>query len=80
MGIFTIDLTLKDNITEKKYKIDITVHAPRLEIINCIIDDSVYGNNNFMAEPGENFNLIFQIHEPGKQQHIRTIHYRKPAD
>ena len=65
LGIVTIDLTLKDNKTEKKYKIDITVHAPRLEIINCIIDDSVYGNNNFVAEPGENFSLIFQVRNRG---------------
>ncbi len=65
MGIFTIDLTLKDNTTEKKYKIDITVHAPKLEIINCIIDDSVNGNNNFVAEPGEDFNLVFQIMNRG---------------
>ena len=64
-GIITIDLTLKDNRTEKKYKIDITVHAPVLEIINCIIDDSELGNNNFIADPGENFNFIFQIRNTG---------------
>jgi len=64
-GIITIDLTLKDTRTEKKYKIDITVHAPQLEIINCIIDDSELGNNNFIADPGENFNLIFQIKNEG---------------
>jgi len=65
LGIFTIDLTLKDNAIEKKYKIDITVHAPKLEIINCKIDDSVYGNNNYVAEPGEDFSLIFQIMNRG---------------
>jgi hypothetical protein len=64
-GIITIDLTLKDTRTEKKYKIDITVHAPKLEIINCIIDDSELGNNNFIADPGENFNLIFQVKNEG---------------
>ena len=65
LGIVTVDLTLKDSKTEKKYKIDIRVHAPRLEIINCIIDDSVYGNNNFVADPGENFSLIFQVRNLG---------------
>jgi len=65
LGIATIDLTLKDSNGEKKYKIDITVHAPRLEIINCIIDDSAYGNNNFIADPGENFNLVFQVRNLG---------------
>ena len=64
-GIVTFDLTLKDSMSEKNYKIDISVHAPRLEIINCIIDDSVYGNNNHIAEPGENFNLVFQIRNMG---------------
>jgi hypothetical protein len=78
LGIVTVDLTLKDNRTEKKYKIDIKVHAPRLEIINCIIDDSVYGNNNFVAEPGENFSLIFQVRNLGSSntsgQFIITSH------
>ena len=64
-GIITIDLTLKDNRTEKKYKIDITLHSPKLEIINCIIDDSQYGNNNFIVDPGENFKFIFQVKNTG---------------
>jgi hypothetical protein len=65
LGIITVDLTLKDDKTEKKYKIDIRIHAPELEIINCLIDDSVLGNNNYIAEPGENFDLIFQIRNHG---------------
>ena len=65
LGIITVDLTLKDDKTEKKYKIDIRVHAPELEIINCLIDDSVLGNNNYIAEPGENFDLIFQVRNHG---------------
>jgi hypothetical protein len=65
LGIITLDLTLKDSKIEKKYKIDITVHAPELEIINCLIDDSVYGNNNYIAEPGENFSLVFQVRNLG---------------
>jgi len=64
-GIITIDLTLKDSRIEKKYKIDITLHAPKLEIINCIIDDSEYGNNNFIVDPGENFKFIFQVKNTG---------------
>ena len=65
LGIITIDLTLKDSRTEKKYKIDIIVHAPELEIMNCIIDDSEVGNNNLIADPGETFNLIFQVRNTG---------------
>jgi hypothetical protein len=65
LGIITLALTLKDSKTEKKYKIDIIIHAPELEIINCLIDDSMYGNNNYIAEPGENFSLIFQVRNVG---------------
>lgn len=64
-GIATIDLVLKDNKTEKKYRIDIILHAPKLEIINCNIDDSVLGNHNYTADPGETFNLLFQIRNLG---------------
>lgn len=64
-GIITLDLTLQDDKVVKKYKLDIVVHAPRLEIVNCIIDDSTYGNGNFVADPGETFNLIFQIRNLG---------------
>lgn len=65
MGIITIDLKLKDSRTEKDYRIDITLHAPDLEIINCLIDDSLYGNGDFVADPGEDFNLIFQVQNLG---------------
>lgn len=65
LGIITIDLTLKDDKAEKKYRIDLTIHAPKLEIINCIVDDSQLGNNNSIADPGENFNLVFQVRNNG---------------
>ncbi len=65
LGIITVDLTLKDSKTEKKYKIDIKVHAPVLEIINCIVNDSSQGNNNYVADPGESLNLIFQVRNLG---------------
>ncbi len=64
-GIITFDLLLKDIITSKQYKVDITVNAPRIEIINCILDDSVIGNNNFVADPGETFELLFQVANTG---------------
>lgn len=65
MGIITVDLLLKDTRIEKKYKIDFTIHAPRLEIINCLVDDSQFGNNNMIADPGETFNLVFQVRNTG---------------
>ena len=63
--VITFDITIRDSKTEKKYKADVLVHAPRLEIINCIIDDSAIGNNNFIPDPGETFNLILQIRNSG---------------
>lgn len=65
LSIATIDLVLKDNKTEKKYRVDIKLHAPKLEISNCIIDDSVLGNGDFIADPGETFTLMFQVKNIG---------------
>jgi hypothetical protein len=64
-GIISFSLILKSSMSEKHYKIDITVHAPRLEIITCIIDDSESGNNNFIADPGETFTLVFRVSNNG---------------
>jgi hypothetical protein len=65
MGIITIDLLLKDSRAEKHYKIDICVHAPALTITNCIINDTIAGNLNNVADPGETFYLIFKVDNNG---------------
>lgn len=65
MGIFTINLTVKDQVYEKHYSIDICVHAPDLQILNCIIDDKLLGNGDNIADPGETFNLIFKVRNRG---------------
>ena len=65
MGIVTINLILKDQKSEKHYTIDLVVHAPELQIISCIIDDSVLGNDDHIANPGETFNLIFKVRNQG---------------
>ncbi len=64
-GIITFELLLRDDKGEKKVKTDLTVHAPILEIVNCVVDDSAEGNNNSIAEPGETFDLVFQIRNHG---------------
>ncbi|HPM18602.1 MAG TPA: C25 family cysteine peptidase [Bacteroidales bacterium] len=64
-GIITLDLILRDDRGEKRFKTDITIHAPVLEIVNCLIDDSEEGNNNSVADPGETFNLVFQVRNYG---------------
>jgi len=65
MGIATIDLLLADSKTEKNHKIDVCIHAPKLEIINCRISDSVSGNSNFVPDPGETLDLVFRVLNSG---------------
>jgi hypothetical protein len=65
MQMVTINLVLKDLKTEKHFTIDIAVHAPKLQIISCIMDDSVLGNGNHIADPGETFTLIFKVRNQG---------------
>ena len=64
-GNITLDLLLKDSKTEKHYKIDICVHSPELAITNCVINDTISGNRNNVADPGETFYLIFKIFNQG---------------
>jgi hypothetical protein len=64
-GVATIDLTMKDQKSEKHYTIDILIHAPELQIISCILDDATSGNGNHIADPGETFNLVFKIRNQG---------------
>ena len=65
LGIITIDLTLKDSRDEKRYKIDICAHAPKLDITGLLIDDSVTGNGNYVPDPGETVNLVFNVSNLG---------------
>ena len=64
-GYITLNLSLRDSKTAKNYNIDICVHSPVLEILNCLIDDSGTGNGNYLAEPGETFNLLFKVSNSG---------------
>ncbi len=64
-GMITLDLILKDDAAEKHYKIDIIIHAPELDIISCVLDDSDSGNGDMIADPGETFKLIFRVRNTG---------------
>ena len=64
-GIITFNLQVKDSVSEKNYIVDINVHAPKLEIISCKIDDTLYGNKNFIADPGETVNFVFIVKNQG---------------
>jgi hypothetical protein len=65
LGIATIKLLLKDQVTEKHYSIDICIHAPQLQIINCILDDKTTGNGDNIPDPGETFKLVFKVRNQG---------------
>ncbi len=65
LSVITFNLLLKDQLSEKHYSIDICVHAPDLQIINCIIDDKIVGNGDFIPDPGETFNLVFKVRNQG---------------
>ncbi len=64
-GIVNLDLILKDDATEKQYKIDILVHAPELDILSYLMDDSMTGNGDLIADPGETFRLVFYVQNLG---------------
>jgi hypothetical protein len=65
MQRITFELTLKDLTSSKTYLVDIVAHAPSLQIITSLIDDSVLGNGNYIADPGETFSLIFKVKNTG---------------
>ncbi len=65
LSVVTINLLLKDQLSEKHYTVDICVHAPNLQIINCIVDDKILGNGDFIPDPGETFNLVFKVRNQG---------------
>jgi hypothetical protein len=71
--IVTIDLVLKDDLVEKRYKIDILLHAPVVDIISMSVDDSETGNNNRAAEPGETVKLIFRVENQGSSNTSGTL-------
>ncbi len=61
----TLNLKLKDSFNEKNYKIDIKLHAPVIEILSCLVDDSITGNNDHFIDPGETLNLVVKILNSG---------------
>lgn len=61
----TLDISIKDYLTEKTYKTDIRLYSPVLSILNCTIDDTENGNGDFIADPGETLNLLVNINNSG---------------
>jgi hypothetical protein len=65
MGIASLTLTVGSNATKKEYSLDLTLHAPKLQIAICSIDDSDEGNGDYFADPGESFYLVFRLRNDG---------------
>jgi hypothetical protein len=65
MSVATVILTLGDDSAVKQYIIDIALHAPDLRIISCTIDDTVLGNGDLIADPGEKYQLIYKVQNLG---------------
>jgi hypothetical protein len=77
-GIITLDLTVKDDKAEKHYRIDICLHAPKLDIISYVMDDFGTGNGNYIADPGEVFKLIFRVRNSGSSSTSGTLNISSP--
>lgn len=80
MGAATIMLTLKDDKSDKLYKIDLTIHSPELQIISCTIDDKMLGNGDYIADPGETFDLVFKIQNSGSSSTSGQFSIISPAN
>jgi hypothetical protein len=65
LSVATIRILIKDDKIEKLYTVDIILHSPELLIISCLIDDNLTGNGDYIADPGETFNLVFRVKNQG---------------
>jgi uncharacterized repeat protein (TIGR01451 family) len=65
LSVAPVILKLSDDLITKQYTIDLTVHAPVLQVLSCTMDDSVLGNGNYIADPGEKYSLIYKIQNTG---------------
>lgn len=65
MSVAPVKIMLKDSKTINNYVVDIVIHSPNLNIAGCTIDDITVGNSNYVADPGETFNLVFKVNNTG---------------
>jgi len=65
MSVAPVKLILKDSNGTNNYSIDIVIHSPELDIAGCVMDDITIGNANYIADPGETFNLVFKVNNTG---------------
>jgi hypothetical protein len=80
MGVITLNLLLKDDLSEKHYTIDILIHAPELQIVNCVIDDKKEGNGDNIPDPGETFKLVFKVSNQGSSNIDGQFNVSSPSE
>lgn len=79
-SVATINLILKDQKSEKHYTIDVILHSPELQIISFVMDDTILGNGDHIADPGETFNLVFRIRNQGTSDISGKLSIVSPAN
>ncbi len=77
-SVITFDVKLREGTSEKLFKIDIPVHSPDLEITHYLIDDSETGNSNFIADPGENIEFLFNVENLGSSNASGVLSISSP--
>jgi uncharacterized protein (UPF0297 family) len=66
-------LTLQDNGNDFRFGIDMTLHAPVLQIVSVIHDDSSLGNSNFLPDPGETLHIRVRVRNDGSSAASGTV-------
>jgi hypothetical protein len=80
LAIVTVNLLVKDEVSEKHYLIDISIHAPDLQIINYVLDDKTFGNGDNIPDPGETFSLVFKVRNQGSSNIEGQFGISSPQD
>lgn len=66
-GIVSFNLKLRDSEEEKDYIIDVKIYAPDPVLLNYVVNDSVSGNGDLFADPGETVDILFSIVNTGSR-------------
>ncbi len=64
-SLVTLDILLKDHEGSYHFPVDLTVHAPELDILSFYLDDATTGNGDRIANPGETLSLVFSVKNDG---------------
>lgn len=65
LGIAPVIVKIKSDNSEKSFPLELQLHAPELSISAFTINDTKTGNGDFIADPGETFDLSFLVKNSG---------------